>query len=311
MFKFAKEQKIFDIDGVKIGGQPGQFPTVLIGSVFYHGDKAVKDDREGIFDREKVEKLLKNEEEMSARTGNPRMIDIVGAWPKALAKYIDFVADKTGSPFLVDGATAGVRIEAIRHVREVGLTDRAIFNSIVPEAKPEEITAIKEAGLKSAVMLTYNSRKPTLEGRMEVLRGTSEAKGLLDIAREAEIENMLIDTAILDVPDPGVAAKTVYLVKREFGLPAGCGPHNALDIWRQRKELNPKIYMTGNAVAHAASIFMGANFLLYGPISGASMIYPPCALADAYVAYCMRQEYGVKPLVKEHPLFKIFVTLSF
>jgi len=45
VFKFEKEQNIFDIAGVKIGGQPGQLPTVLIGSIFYHKHKIVIDEK--------------------------------------------------------------------------------------------------------------------------------------------------------------------------------------------------------------------------------------------------------------------------
>jgi tetrahydromethanopterin S-methyltransferase subunit H len=41
MFKFKAEQKIFDIGGVKFGGQPGEVPTVLIGSMFYFGQKNI------------------------------------------------------------------------------------------------------------------------------------------------------------------------------------------------------------------------------------------------------------------------------
>ncbi|RJS86070.1 tetrahydromethanopterin S-methyltransferase subunit H, partial [Candidatus Bathyarchaeota archaeon] len=37
MFKFNKKQKIFEIGKVKIGGQPGELPTVLIGSLFHEG----------------------------------------------------------------------------------------------------------------------------------------------------------------------------------------------------------------------------------------------------------------------------------
>ena len=35
MFKFQKEQEIVNIAGVKIGGQPGELPTVLAGTIFY------------------------------------------------------------------------------------------------------------------------------------------------------------------------------------------------------------------------------------------------------------------------------------
>ena len=29
MFKFEKEQKVWDFNGTKLGGQPGEYPTVL------------------------------------------------------------------------------------------------------------------------------------------------------------------------------------------------------------------------------------------------------------------------------------------
>lgn len=303
MFKFDKEQAIFDIAGLKIGGQPGQLPTVMVGSIFYHGDKIVRDEKEGIFDKEKAEELLNKEEEVSARTGNPRIIDVVGAWPKALIKYIDFIADKTDSPFLIDGTTAQVRIEAIKHVSDVGLIDRAVYNSILPGTKPEEINAMKEAGLKSSILLTYNPKKPTIDGRMEVLRGP---EGLLNMAKEAGIEKPIVDATILGVTDPGPVAKAIHLVRNEFGLPAGCGAHNAIDRWHSRKKLDDTMYLTGCVVANITPIIMGANFLLYGPLKRAASMYPPCALADAYIAYSMRQEFKIRPLTREHPLFKIF-----
>lgn len=34
MFLFDKEQEVYDIGGVKFGGQPGDYPTVMIGSIF-------------------------------------------------------------------------------------------------------------------------------------------------------------------------------------------------------------------------------------------------------------------------------------
>ncbi|MFA4934691.1 MAG: tetrahydromethanopterin S-methyltransferase subunit H, partial [Candidatus Methanoperedens sp.] len=41
MFKFAREQKVIDIGNVKIGGQVGENPTVLIPTIFYDGHKIV------------------------------------------------------------------------------------------------------------------------------------------------------------------------------------------------------------------------------------------------------------------------------
>jgi len=183
LFKFEREQKVFDLGGVKVGGQPGQYPTAMIGSIFYHGDKTVLNEKEGAFNREKAEALIKRAEEISEKTGNPSIIDIVGAWPEALARYIDFVADKTDSPFLVDGATSDVRVAGVKHVMEVGLANRAIYNTIMPEYKREEIDALKESGMKSAILLTFNPRMPTIRGRLEVL------EELLRAAEEAGLKS--------------------------------------------------------------------------------------------------------------------------
>ena len=38
MFSFTKEQKTLEISGVKIGGQPGMYPTVLFGGLFFKGE---------------------------------------------------------------------------------------------------------------------------------------------------------------------------------------------------------------------------------------------------------------------------------
>ena len=35
MMSFSKEQKIIEIGGLKLGGQPGELPTALFGTVFY------------------------------------------------------------------------------------------------------------------------------------------------------------------------------------------------------------------------------------------------------------------------------------
>jgi tetrahydromethanopterin S-methyltransferase subunit H len=54
MFKFQKEQKAFDIAGTKIGGQPGEYPIVLVGSIFYDRHKIVTDANKGEFDKKQA-----------------------------------------------------------------------------------------------------------------------------------------------------------------------------------------------------------------------------------------------------------------
>jgi tetrahydromethanopterin S-methyltransferase subunit H len=300
MFKFEREQKIFNIAGVKVGGQPGQLPTVMIGSIFYHKHKILKDEKKGEFDKDKAEELVRKEEEISNKTGNPRIIDVCCSWPEAFEKLIDFVTNTIDGPFSIDGATAEVRIAGAKYVGELGLSERAVYNSISPHTKEEEISAIKDAKIKSAILLTLNTRNPTVSGRLQVL------DELLAIAKKAGIENFLVDTTVLDLPDPGPVSKAIYLVKEKHGLPAGAGTHNAVDRWRERRKLDQTEYLVASSVADVLPIALGANFILYGPIESATNAYFYCALADAYVAYCAMQEFGTRPLIKEHPLFRIF-----
>ena len=302
MFRFPIEQKVWDISGVKVGGQPGIRPAVMIGSIFYEGCPLVEDEKRGVFNREKAVELLVKEEELSESTGNPRMIDIVGSTSEALIKYIDFISEVTESPFLIDGATADVRIEAAEYAGEVGLADRAIYNSISLHCKEEEIEAIRNSGIESAILLCYNPTRPTVEGRLESL------EMLLKIAEKAEIKKPLVDPCILDLPDPGMVAKTVYRVKDRYGLPSGCGAHNAVDQWRQRKKMDSRTYAIASAVASVFPLIMGADFVLYGPVENAVDMYTACSLANAYVAYSMKVDENLPPESREHPLYRIFRT---
>ena len=300
MFRFSKEHKIFDVGGVRVGGQPGELPTVMIGSIFYHKHKILKDEKTGDFDRGKAEELLVKEAEMSEKTGNPRIVDVCCGWPQAFEKLIDFVAETIDDPFSIDGATTDVRIAGAKYVREAGLSNSVVYNSITPHTNEDEVKAIKEAEINSAILITLNTKNPTLTGKLQVV------DGLLAIAQRAGIKNTLIDTCVLDIPDPGPVSKAIYLVKERYGLPAGAGIHNAIDMWKKRRKIDPTGYTLGSTVANVISIALGASFLLYGPIENAPTAYFCCALADAYVAYSTKQEFGTKTLTNNHPLYKIF-----
>ena len=302
MFMFSTQQKIFEIGDLKIGGQPGQLPTVMIGSIFYHKSKIVTDPKAGVFEKSVAEKVLMTEEDASKRTGNPRMVDICASWPEAFPSEIEFVAERISGPFTIDGTTPEVRLAGAKYACQAGLSDRVVYNSITPDIREEEVAGIRDAKIKAALLLALNPTNPTISGRLAVI------DKLIEKAKAAGIEKMLVDTAVLDLPDPGPAAKTAYLVKEKYGLPCGCGAHNAVDMWHKRKKLEPDEHLAASVVANVLPIFMGSSFMLYGPIESAPKMYPPIAVADAYIAYAMIQQYNSRPLGATHPLFRIFRT---
>lgn len=312
LFKFKAEQKVYQVGKVKVGGQPGEYPRLLVGTIFYTGHKIVKDHKEGTFDKEEAKKLIAQQDELAEKFGMSSMFDIVGVTPTAIAKYIDFVAETTDAPFSIDAITVETRMAGVKHAAEVGLANRTVYNSIMPSpwSKPEELQVLKDCKIKSSILLAYNAKDRTPKGVISILKGEPGVKGLLSMAEEAGVTQPLVDTSLFTsfVPSLGVGAKASFLVKDELGIPAGGSPGNATSVWRKEaiKTWGLDVFKVCDAAAQAASVIGGMDFVLYGVIEAAPWVVPACAVVDAMIAANAWVEFGIKPKEPTHPLFKIF-----
>ena len=298
MFTLRRTQKVFDVGGVKIGGIPGKDPTVLIGTIFYRKQRIVKDEGKGLFDKEKAEEVIRRQEELSDITGNPCMLDIEGSTPQALERYIDFAADSTDIPLLMGGPTFEVRRTGLKRVVECGLTSRVVYNSLMPGCEDEELKLIRDAGIESAVLLAYNVTDLKPKGRVKAVTG------LLERVLGFGVEKPLLDTFVMDIPSLGIAFRALIDLKAKFGLPAGCGPHNAIGLWKGlRKKMGIRAVRPVVASVNAFAAAAGADFILYGPIEAADIVFPAVAMVDAAYAFPTVQN-GAK-LGMSHPLFRI------
>ncbi len=302
MFIPSRKQEIYEIAQVKVGGKPGELPTVLIGTMFHRGHSIVKDSLKGVFDREKAEELIKRQEELSDKTGNPCMVSVVGETSDALIKYIDFVANVTEKPIVIEGLTSEVRIAATRYVGEVGLTERVVYATINYAVTPGELEAIDEAKVKAAIIQTFNPKNPWPEGGLEMIAGLNGKGGLLRMVRRAGVDKPLILATLLDIPSIGLACKTVQLVKERLGLPSGVAPLGVVEEW-VKSGRGLKLTCRGATLAYVQA--SGVNFIIYGSIGKAPTVFPTVAMVDAITAYTMRK-YGVRPLTRKHPLYMIF-----
>jgi tetrahydromethanopterin S-methyltransferase subunit H len=305
MFKFKTPQKIYEIRGKRIGGQPGELPATLIGSIFYEGHKIVEDQKKGIFDRTKAEELIEKQDELSDLTGNPCMLDVVCTSIEAARSYIDFVSEATEAPILLD-AYPKVRLEALEYVTEVGLTDRIVYNSIYSPSDAE-VESISDSGIEAAILLAYNVEDRTTEGVLSILRGTDENPGLLEISERAGITKPLVDTTIFTyIPSIGMGARACLRVKEELGLPAGGAPGNATAVWKQPEDWGSDVAKVNYVAPQMVPLVLGADFLLYGVIEAAPWVFPSCAAVEAMIASTAQIEYGIETLTDEHPLYKMF-----
>ncbi len=299
MFRFSKEQMVFNISGVKVGGQPGENPTVMIGSIFYKGDKNVQDEKTGDFNREAAESLISKLEEISDKTGLPAMLDVVCSNPENARRYLEFAADVTKMPLLIDYVSEEAGLSGMEVARELGIIDRTLLNSINPETKPSIYNKAKETGIQSAIALTYSTK---------AIISYKERIKLLDVLipriKAAGIKNILVDTVVLDIATLGLACKAIYEVKEQFGYPSGCGAHNAIASWKSLKNKKNKLLtMVCSSIANGLPIAIGADFVLYGPINDAEYMFPAISLINAAYAQILMEE-GKRPSLS-HPRFKI------
>jgi len=310
LFVFEKEQIIYNIGGVKIGGSLGENPTVLAGTIFYGGHKIVDDVKKGKFDKIKATALIQKQDEMSAMTGNPALVQIFAETSEAMVKYIDFVTDLTAAPFLIDSTSADVRIAGLRHAEEIGLLDQAVYNSINISASKEELTQLGEIQHECAIVLAFNPQDSTISGRRAVLeKGAMELdKGLLEICKEIGVTKPLLDTAVTAMgAGAGSAAAFTFVSKTLYGFPTGSGVHNAPASWpwlRKYKKINREAFQTADIASNLIVQIMGADFVLYGPIENAERAFPVVAMGDTFTAESAYLEFGIEP-GPDHPFRKL------
>ena len=305
MLNFRAEQQIARIAGIEIGGRMGERPPVLIGSIFYSGHKIVKDSMAGIFDTDEAKQLLQTASELSEQYSIPHIIDVIAETETAMINYIDFVARNSKEPFLVDATHPRVCLAGMKRAAELGALERAIYNSIDPHSIEEHMDELAKLGAKHAVLLAFS---PTLlfpNDRASLLTSQKGKTGLLDMAKRAGIENVLVDVGVLDLPSTSWTSRAIFAIKDELGLPSGCAPSNALYTWKKQRAIKSPEFESCGAAVFGLPFSQGADFILYGPIRNAPWVFASTAITAAMLAYGARIDKR-RPISKEHPLYKLF-----
>lgn len=300
MLHFEKEQKIVQIGDVKIGGQPGENPVVAIGSVFYSKHKALKDEKTGEFDEEIVEEEINNFMSIVEENNLQAIIDVVGSDPDALIKECSYVADLVDIPFLVDGLNDEIRIPAMEGLKEIGLLDRAILNSIDENTNEEKLEKLKSLGVKNSVLLTFGSRYIYPEKKLSFLKDE-----LIPKAEQAGIDNYIVDTAVLDLASISFNYMATKLVKSELGLPTGYAPANAVYDWDFVKQYGETARYGAISSIMVNCLDAGSDFVLFGPIKFAKWVIPSLAVISGTNAY-YRKRILRGTVSDKTPLKKVF-----
>jgi tetrahydromethanopterin S-methyltransferase subunit H len=298
LWNFKADQKIFEIGGIKIGGVPGERPVVLVGTLFYHGQRILSDENAGTFDKDAADALVKAQDEMSDRTGNPSMVDILGLTSAAMRRYLEFVADCTRAPMAIDSPSAEAKAAGLAYAKEQGLLDRIAYNSVTPLTKPDELRTVRLSGVDSAILLAYNMKDFSTVGRIAAI------EQLLNKKEQFGVTKPLIDTCVLDLPTLGQALQALFEMKDKLGFPVGCGAHNAVSLWRGlRAKMGEQAVKPCLASVNSIAAAVGADFVLYGPIDHANIVFPSVAMVDAAYSQTLIEKRIKIP--KNHPRYRI------
>ena len=306
MFRFSTEQKICDVGGIKFGGQPGEFPTVIVPSIFQKGDRVFegKKRKEG-FDEKRAQEMLQTAERLSNETGVPCMADIVANSGDEFRTYIDFVTSVSDMPFCIDAWVMGPKLEGAAYCAEKGLLDRMFYNSLTVWEKEieKEIKEISEIGVKHVLLVAFDPEDQMPSGRVT---GTQR---LLDAIEKAgaEFESIFVDTSVMNGPATAFCSISNKLIKEKWGFPCASAPSNGSYMWKAAKEMwGFKGWAGADAALEALAAVMYHDMIFSGPMAGSERIFPAVAMADAFLATLVFGEEKTLPRSKNHPLYKLF-----
>ncbi|MFO0571860.1 MAG: hypothetical protein U0263_39920 [Polyangiaceae bacterium] len=298
MFRFARKQQIVTVGEVSLGGQPGEYPTVLFGAIFYAGDSLVRRVNSPDFDREKAAEAIGTAQAKCIEAGVPLLLDVICATPEQARSFLGFALEACTLPVLMDGTTPDVRRAGLELAAERGQEQRIIFNSISG-------FFIRIEELRQVIQKLQNRRRAALPSQKARMRGKVEiAKQLIPRAYDLGFERLILDMALLDIVEVGTCALAIHELKEEFGLPCGCSPtHTHRDRWRKAPLFTRKEQAAARVSCASLLQSAGADFVMYDLKQ--TEVIPSLAMVDAEIAYAAGT-WKTHPRLKEHPLYKIF-----
>jgi tetrahydromethanopterin S-methyltransferase subunit H len=344
MFRFDKEQVVHDFNGTMLGGQPGEYPTVLAASIFYNKHEIVKDDEKGVIDKDVAEALWNRCRELSDQTGIPHFIQIIAEYGEAFESYIDWfcsIDDKTA--FLMDSSVPTALAHACEYVTQAGVADRAIYNSINGSISQENIDVLAKSDVTAAIVLAFNPGDASVRGREKVLTEggvAGQELGMIPIAEKCGITRPILDTAATPLGiGSGSAYREILACKAIHGFPTGGAYHNMTVSWTWLKrwkgtKKTPSQQLVGlegkdalvkqllhhylggmDGMRQAAwsapdigcnmvASTLGADLIMYGPIENVEAMITAQAYIDIVVLEAVR-DLGLDVKAADHPIFHL------
>ena len=304
---FEKEPQVYDVGGVKLGGQPGDYPTVCCFSIFQESDKVFdKGSRRKGFNKERATELLNSADKLWKDTGVPVMADIVASPCEKFNKYVDFVTSVSEMPFCVDAIMMKTKLEGAAYCAEKGLLDRMFYNSLTiwEEDLETEVKELAQIGVKNVLLVAFDNDDSTPNGR---IKGTEKLLNAIEKGG-AKFESIIVDTTTLNGPASALCGLSNVLIKEKWGFATASAPSNGsyMELKRMKDLVGFKGWAGFDAALEGLTAFFYHDLMFTGPMAGAGRVVPAVALADAFLATAVFPETRKLPKTEDHPLRKLF-----
>jgi tetrahydromethanopterin S-methyltransferase subunit H len=282
--KKKRKQIEFEIGNVLVGGQPGENRILAFGGI-----REITSEN-----KEELEQYFKLQETISEASKISGSVDLFVREQKHIKERIDFVAEHTSRPFLIDLLPKDLELKkaTLKYISEKGLQNRVIYNSLGFGTTEEEVELIREYGIKSAILLALDMADIGANGSLNLLE-----KKLFPLAEKAGIKNILIDTGAMPFNFGNVAAeafRAIPVVKTLTRLPVGCASVNTAESYTHINKIKGKGYNEIISAFNSVALIMGADFLIYGPIRLVENLLPPLAAVNNLCAEANTKYFGVK-----------------
>jgi tetrahydromethanopterin S-methyltransferase subunit H len=301
MFKFQREQKVFNFNGIKIGGQPGENPPLMISSMFHNKDRILKD-RKGDFDRQRATEIIRKQEEISRLTGIPGMVAMVANTPEEAKIYVDFFLETTDMAFGIDMWVAEQRAKATEYVAKLGVQDKFLYNSITPWDKDirGQVGRLRDLGIRHVVIQAFDDQDQTPGGRVKSLESIL-AQGA------GEFDTIIVDTSVMNLPATSFSLVANRLIKEKHGFPCGGAYSNGTHMWKEIKEIwGMDGFRAMDAVVQGMASALWSDFNFCGPAVTAPRVFPAVASAHMLLSTLVYDETGEICRNEDLPIRKYF-----
>ena len=289
MFVFKNKQSSFEMGNITFGGNPGEFPTILIGGLFFKGQDIVENTRKGTFNEVLTKEWINIAESMSERTGHPLILQLYGRTEEAIENHISWISENFEGPFIFESINSKTRVRGLEYCQESGLFNRAIFNSINISSTDTEKEAIQNSSLETAISLGWSPKATSLEERMQTI------KEIVETTRDLGVKNIIVDPGTMPVgAGYGLELRTLLAMKSDLGLPSCLAPHNAPSAWNfiKQNDFNQESLHTASVVAStvAAQLFT-ADCIMFGSLVRSEEVFTAVALIGNAISAAIAEAY--------------------